>query len=251
MFDYCPIILYIFIFQAVLKKIKTLRLTHLTRQEDVKIFLKKIMALAFLPAPMISVEYFALKNALPAPLQRQFASFFAYYERQWLQRVKPTGFTVYRFSRRTNNVIESYNSVLKTKIGIHPSAWAFIGESYNCCVFWILKLWKCVFMENNKNVSFFATWTFINDNAYVYRPNRQADVKRSGWRSEFEATQANQATSAVRNHIQAERTIGRYVDSNNSNKHRGTGAEFSATCIFQNSNIMLPNKLPILIEFSY
>ncbi|XP_043284909.1 uncharacterized protein [Venturia canescens] len=114
--------------RAILKKVKALHLTPIIRQNnDAKLFLKKIMALAYLPATKISNEYATLKNALPATLQRPFRLFFRYYESQWLGKVKPTGFSVFRLSRRTNNVIESYNSILKDQMGQHPLAWDFIA----------------------------------------------------------------------------------------------------------------------------
>lgn len=119
--------LYILISQAILKKAKALRLTPVIRAEEAaKLFMKKILALAFLPAARIPEQYGVLKDGLPAPLKRSFAAFFTYYERQWLAKVKPAGFSVYRLSRRTNNVTESYNSVLKENMGQHPSAWTFI-----------------------------------------------------------------------------------------------------------------------------
>ncbi|XP_043287505.1 uncharacterized protein [Venturia canescens] len=51
--------------RAILKKVKALHLTPIIRQNnDAKLFLKKIMALAYLPATKIPNEYATLKNVI-------------------------------------------------------------------------------------------------------------------------------------------------------------------------------------------
>jgi hypothetical protein len=140
------LIIIILFIKALLKKIKTLRLVHVVREnQEAKTFLKKVMALAYLPEQMIEEEFTSLKNALTPAMRRSFAGFFAYYTRQWLTIVKPAGFSVYGLSRRTNNVIESYNSVLADKLGQHPSSWQFIGQRYfkSLVIFIFLELNSC------------------------------------------------------------------------------------------------------------
>lgn len=142
--------------QALLKKVKTLRLSQLIQaNSEAKIFLKKIMALACLPADMIQREYEALVHELEAPLRRQLEPFLAYYQRQWLRIVKPAGFSVFGLSKRTNNVIESYNSVLSRELGRRPSAWTFICKSicYN--------LWTLFFLRNQSKILHNARSNFL------------------------------------------------------------------------------------------
>lgn len=86
------------------------------------------MALAYLPSELIQAQYFQLKNALPDPLKRRFAGFFTYYERYWIRTVTPDGFSVFGLSRRTNNVLESYNFKLGYQLQARPSPWNFIRE---------------------------------------------------------------------------------------------------------------------------
>ena len=114
--------------KALLKKVEKLKLTAIIRSNEVaKMFLKKLMALAFLPGALIQQEYNVLRNSLPPALAIQLQPFVSYYERQWLRIVTPDGFSVHGLSRRTNNVTESYNSVLADVLGIHSGAWTFLG----------------------------------------------------------------------------------------------------------------------------
>lgn len=85
------------------------------------------MALAHLPRDMIEVEFNALLDGLDAAVRRALHPFETYYRRQWLRIITPAGFSVYGLAKRTNNVSESYNSVLATQLGKHPSAWTFMS----------------------------------------------------------------------------------------------------------------------------
>ena len=114
--------------KALLKKIDKLKLTATIRSNEVpKMFLKKLMALAFLPGALIQQEYNIWRNSLPPELATQLQLFVSNYERQWLRIVSPAGFSVHSLSRRTNNVTESCKSVLADVLGIHPGAWTFLG----------------------------------------------------------------------------------------------------------------------------
>ncbi|XP_050064589.1 uncharacterized protein LOC126553475 [Aphis gossypii] len=48
-----------------------------------------------------------------------------YVRQYWLTTVRPSGFSVYGVNIRTNNFVESFHSMLKSTIGIHPPVWSF------------------------------------------------------------------------------------------------------------------------------
>ena len=117
------------------KKLNKLRLSDLVQGDEVAhMFVKKLMALAYLPENLIQAEYERLKRALSPPLATAFGTFLEYYERQWLRVIKPTGFSVHGLLRRTNNVTESYNCILADFLGSHPSPWTFIGLKFTECL---------------------------------------------------------------------------------------------------------------------
>ncbi|XP_051167015.1 uncharacterized protein LOC127285188 [Leptopilina boulardi] len=98
---------------------------YLKTSEEGKHTLKQLMALAFLPPEKIRQTYTEIKRIKSEECQRILADLFKYYENQWLERVKPEGFSVFGLNRRTNNVLESYHKRLSTKIGKKPSTWQF------------------------------------------------------------------------------------------------------------------------------
>lgn len=51
-----------------------------------------------------------------------------YVRQYWLTTVRPSGFSVYGVNIRTNNFVESFHSMLKSTIGIHPPVWSFYGN---------------------------------------------------------------------------------------------------------------------------
>lgn len=115
--------------KALCRKVKSLRLTAvISGDAEAKTFFRTVMALAYLPADMIRAQYIRLKNELPQQLQRKLRPFLTYFENYWLQIVKPHGFSVWGLSRRTNNILESYNSKLGHKLEAHPTAWDFLCE---------------------------------------------------------------------------------------------------------------------------
>lgn len=53
---------------------------------------------------------------------------FEYMERYWFGVVGPEQFSVYGAEIRTNNFIESFHSILRTAIGVHPPVWTFYSK---------------------------------------------------------------------------------------------------------------------------
>lgn len=59
-------------------------------------------------------------------LRNRFQGFIAYFQKQWIQKMGPQGFSVFGLQARTNNVIESFHAVLLRHQGIHAFAWSFL-----------------------------------------------------------------------------------------------------------------------------
>ena len=91
-------------------------------------FVKKVLALAFLPADQIIIEYETLKGSLQAVMKNRLVAFLNYFENYWLRIVTPKGFSIFGLDRRTNNAIESFHAQLGHKLETHPSPWDFICE---------------------------------------------------------------------------------------------------------------------------
>lgn len=114
-------------FQAIYKKAKALRLHNLLLTNgEAKTFLKKVLALAYLPAAMVIDQFRALKNGLSPAVKREMGQFCSYYDRYWLRTVTPDGFSVHGLSRRTNNIIESYHRRLQHRMATRPGPWDFV-----------------------------------------------------------------------------------------------------------------------------
>lgn len=118
-----------FFLQALYQKAKSLGLRPLLKRNELaKTFFAKITALAYLPANLIRTQYFAIKNEMPVELRRSLTRFLTYYETYWMGTVKPESYSVYGLSRRTNNLLESYNSRLGHRLEARPAPWDFVGE---------------------------------------------------------------------------------------------------------------------------
>ena len=126
---------FIYFNQALFKKLNKLRLSDLLQgNEFARMFVKKLKALAYLPKNLIRAEYDCLKRALSPALATTFRTVLEYYEREWLRVITPARFSVHGLLRRTNNVTESYNSILSDLLGSHPSPWTFIGLKFAKCL---------------------------------------------------------------------------------------------------------------------
>ncbi|XP_043286702.1 uncharacterized protein [Venturia canescens] len=145
--------------RAIYRKAKVLQLANVLRTNDVaKTFFKKVLALAYLPAELITTKFRELHNNLPGTLKTQFRTFCNYYDRYWIRTVRPEGFSVYGLSRRTNNIIESYHSRLQHHLGRRPGPWDFLCK--------ILKLQSKIQtdiarLKNNVNIGRHARYSTV------------------------------------------------------------------------------------------
>lgn len=62
-----------------------------------------------------------------------FAGFNQYFNKYWMNSIKPVGFCVGHLTHRTNNYVESFNAKMKRKIHVNPSAFSFLRERIFLC----------------------------------------------------------------------------------------------------------------------
>lgn len=90
---------------------------------------KRILALAFLPANLIIPEFRRQKAAMPGRLLELLDNFLKYFDNYWLKIVTREGFSCYGLSMRTNNCTESFNSELAYKLDKRPEAPDFVRKN--------------------------------------------------------------------------------------------------------------------------
>lgn len=86
------------------------------------------MALAFLPSAMIKDAFDFLVEDCRRAHGAYFDKFIKYYEGEWLKKVTPQGFSIYRLPFATNNFLESYHRIITRKIGKKPTARNFLRK---------------------------------------------------------------------------------------------------------------------------
>lgn len=100
----------------------------LENNEEARHLFSLIMTLPLLPGHLIRATYREICQSQSQRIRRRFQSFFEYFERQWLTKVRPEVFSVHMLIHRTNNSIESYHKTLKTKLGVKSSIWIFASR---------------------------------------------------------------------------------------------------------------------------
>ena len=121
--------------KALLKRIKEIGLFNSYRDDPLlNAFLRKIMAVGFLPVFFVRRKYYELlqttnvrflKNCYP-----QVALFLQYFENTWLNLFPPNLYNVYSrpLTLRTINACEGYNNRINTRLGkrVKPNFWLFL-----------------------------------------------------------------------------------------------------------------------------
>ncbi|XP_074101990.1 uncharacterized protein LOC141529387 [Cotesia typhae] len=111
--------------QAIIRRTITEKLDSLIEErEDIRVFIRKLLGLAFLPADDIEKAFLLLVNQHKEIIQ-PLKGLIDYFRSYWLKIVKPERFSCYRNKNRTNNYIESYHRILRLKLGSHPPIWEF------------------------------------------------------------------------------------------------------------------------------
>lgn len=107
-----------------------------TKDPDGHRILKKLIALAYLPAKLIvegllEIEKEAKLVGEKAGTWKKWQNFFEYYRREWIFIVKPQNFSVFNAVNRTNNKLERYHRNINEKIGSKPTVKKFVGNTTN------------------------------------------------------------------------------------------------------------------------
>ncbi|KAI6650563.1 hypothetical protein LOD99_7613 [Oopsacas minuta] len=91
-------------------------------------FVKKIMAIPFLPAELILPIYNLLQiPTLQQSQMKKLEVFLNYFEKQWLTKIGPEELSIFNLKYVTNNAAESYHGKLKSIIkSSHPRIWNFL-----------------------------------------------------------------------------------------------------------------------------
>ncbi len=124
--------------RAVFKKLQKLGLGPVFKSNpEVKLFVKQLMAVAFLPPHEIqnaieSLFSQVLSLELSPHTNQGLRKLKSYMTRFWLTVVSSSVLSVYDVSHTTNNISESYHSRLKSIVRTHrPAVWSFLAHINN------------------------------------------------------------------------------------------------------------------------
>ena len=115
--------------QAIWRKTQKCGLASTSRgNSELGSFVKKIMAIPFLPADLIPPTYSLLQiPALQHSKTTKTETFLNYYKKQWLTKISPEKLSIFNLENVTNNAAESYHGKLKTIVkSNHPRIWNFM-----------------------------------------------------------------------------------------------------------------------------
>jgi hypothetical protein len=113
--------------QAIYRQVQSLGLVQAYESRpDIRLHIRKLMAIAFLPLHLVRVTFAALEyqsDAMLLPL-------FHYFRTQWLTAATPSMWNVYGEDLRTNNDCEGWHLRINNAVGSHhPNIWKFL-----CCI---------------------------------------------------------------------------------------------------------------------
>lgn len=135
-----PFIEFLMLFlQAVIRRAKRyglcLRYNNKEKNPEAHKILKRIIALALLPANLIEnglqiVEDLAYQLGDKKGTTNRWKKFFGYYRKEWMTTVTPEGFSVFGALDRTNNCLERYHRDLNQFLLSNPSVNKFFGKYF-------------------------------------------------------------------------------------------------------------------------
>ena len=121
--------------QAIWRKIQKCGLvSNIRGNYELASFVKKVMAIPFLPADLISSTYSLLQ--IPTGIQPcdcpKLDTFFKYFQKHWLNAISHEELSIFALEYGTNNGAESYHAQLKSAIkSSHPRIWSFMHTLNN------------------------------------------------------------------------------------------------------------------------
>ncbi|XP_074114263.1 uncharacterized protein LOC141537275 isoform X1 [Cotesia typhae] len=112
--------------QAITRRLKKLGLIRLVQSWKYgKILIRKIMALALLPAVDASDGFQWIITNIPDNVKTLFGTFLLYFHEQWIEKTPPTLWSVYGLLHRTDNLAETYHKKANLRFGAHSPIWKF------------------------------------------------------------------------------------------------------------------------------
>lgn len=113
--------------QALLRKMMSMPdLFQLIRTNvEAKALFRKFEVLALLPASMIEMAFKATLQETFAKF-KEFAPFALYYKNEWIQRVKPKFYSVFKRETRTTGAAEAFNGKINKSFRTHGTFYAFV-----------------------------------------------------------------------------------------------------------------------------
>ncbi|XP_031618175.1 uncharacterized protein LOC116337627 [Contarinia nasturtii] len=96
------------------------------RNGEARTIYKKLLALPLLPSDLIVAAFHKLKT-LALSKFKQFQTYLAYFERQWLRKEGAEKISVYGLITRTQTAVEAYNGYLGRKIISHANFFVLIN----------------------------------------------------------------------------------------------------------------------------
>lgn len=117
--------------QALTRQMKSINaLYELIRTNvDAKFLFRKFQSLALLPANLIKGEFISLlRETLDIHKFTAFAPFVDYFKNQWLTRVKPVHFSVFKLNDKTTGPAEAFNGKLNKTFRTHGAFFQFVEQ---------------------------------------------------------------------------------------------------------------------------
>ena len=120
--------------KAVFEKVKKLGLSNAYKKNQLfRTWIRKLMALQFLPEEQIRNIYLSLEMPLAGFLdaeKERIHRFKSYFHKFWING--STNLSVFYYEKATNNGAESYHKTLKTYMKVpHPNIWKFMASLKN------------------------------------------------------------------------------------------------------------------------
>ena len=111
-------------------------------------FIRQLMAIPFLPAPLITPTYSFLQlPTLESPEMIKLEKLKKYFQKRWLTQVTPEELSIFDINITTNNAAESYHSKLKSIIKIsHPRIWCFMKTLNEITIYSVLLVFSSLFL---------------------------------------------------------------------------------------------------------
>ena len=93
-------------------------------------FIRQLMAIPFLPAPLIAPTFTLIEfPVLPIEDMPRLEKLKKYFKKRWINQISPEELSIHDINVSTNNGAESYHSKLKSKMRCnHPRIWTFITK---------------------------------------------------------------------------------------------------------------------------